>query len=164
MQSMELDPFAVVVGYVYAIGGGRAFVPWAMGAMVESHEVRERAAQAAARGEPEVWHREAFGMVEAAAIATGVIVGYPQLIAVWLVFKAAVAWGGWKDQAGTFNRYAVGTVLSIMFGAAGGTLALVLPGGDPWAIGIAFGPPLLAGLVRSFYRGPQWWRRLLGGS
>jgi hypothetical protein len=73
------------------------------------------------------------------------------------VFKGVATWSGWKEEAGTFNRFAVGTVMAMAFGAAGGALALALPRGDAWALGLAIGPVLLAGLVWSLYRGPAWW-------
>jgi hypothetical protein len=159
---MDLNPFAVIAGYVYAIGAGQLVVPRVLDDMQQSFEVRQRAEEALAkRGEPEVWHRSAFGIVEAAAVTTGVMLGFPEIIAGWVVLKAVVAWGGWKHEAGTFNRWVVGTVMAISFAAAGGALAHALPARDWWALGLVIGPLVQAGLVWSLYRGPKWWPRAL---
>jgi hypothetical protein len=102
-----------------------------------------------------------------------------ELIAAWLVLKAASGWKGWGETPGVFNRFITGTSVSLAFGLGGGALAWGLSVHDCWLIaGGTLGPVVFGLLTASFYWGmeldePQpvreppnqvmkWWRCFWG--
>jgi hypothetical protein len=148
----DLNPGAVIAGYLWAVVVGGRFVSSAMQAV---------------RGETsppkEQWHRAAIGLAERVLVVTATLLLSPELVAGWLVLKVANSWRGWGSDPGRFNRFASGTVLSLSFGAAGGGLAYGLSNGYvPLVVGTLVGPLAFALLLSSLYQGPVWWQKWWG--
>lgn len=139
---------SVLVGYLWSAVAGNYFVSRTMLAIPTTQSAPGRH-----------WHRGALGLVERILATTAVLIGSQALIAAWLVLKAASAWTTWKEQPGIFNRWAVGTVLSVGFGAAAGAMAFALGDGSlSLFAGAALGPVLVCGLIASIYRWEgTWW-------
>lgn len=153
------DEVIVVAGYLWAVPIAAWPIQWAMCRMPHHPDRITKAKDAAAAGHPEVWHRTAFGLAERSVVATGTAIGAPEVIAGWLVFKVSMSWGRWPEEAGTFNRFAVGTVLSLAFAASGGAL-IAAHKLDIWTVaGLFAGPLLLAGFIWSLYRFELWGRK-----
>ncbi len=62
--------------------------------------------------------KSAQGFIERFLYMTAWLVGYPELIAVWLALKVASQWKRWSEDAG-YNTFLVGTALSVFWGSAG---------------------------------------------
>ena len=147
LSPSDLSPLAVVAGYIWAIG----CAGWAMPRLLIVVGTRHKKGQQ--------WHRAALGLVEQVVTVTGVLLLASEVILGWVVFKTALRWGDWGKAAGLFNRYAIGTVVSLTFGASGGALAYALSTGNrSLAAAALLGPWVLAGFVYSLYRGPKWWK------
>ena len=146
----DLNPLAVVIGYLWAVVVGGLAVPWVMRVIpAEQRDLGER------------WNRSLIGLAERLVAATATFLLSVELAAAWLVLKAAGNWGGWHDKPGVFNRFAFGTILSLAFGASGAVLAYALSHGEQaLGAGAVFGPLALAGFAYSLCRGPHWWMHI----
>jgi hypothetical protein len=153
---IDINPWAIVAGYGWGILAGGFVVPRMMILLrTEPIPLDENDEQQKDPAPEAGWHREGLGIVERAVFVTAVLLESEWLAGAWLVFKAASAWGAWSKAPGIFNRYAIGTALSIAFGASGGVLAFALSHGDRLQFGAAVGGPVvLTLLVISVYRGP----------
>jgi hypothetical protein len=107
------------------------------------------------------WHRGAFGFVERALVVTTVLIGSAELIAAWLILKVAMRWPGWSEEIGTYNRFMIGTALSIGTSACGALAALaVTDGGMIESVGLLATPLIASLFIITLYRGPRWWQRV----
>lgn len=70
-----------------------------------------------------VWDTSAMSMVERAVYFVGVYAGQFTLVGAWLVLKVASNWTAWKSEPGLFNRFAIGTGLSLLVTGAGAHMA-----------------------------------------
>jgi hypothetical protein len=145
----------VVAGYLWAVPIAAWPIQRVMRLMPEHPDRVREAAEAADVGQPEVWHRTAFGIAERSVVATAAAIRAPEVIAGWLVFKVAMSWGRWPHQPGTFNRFAVGTVLSLAFAVSGGALISSTLNTSTVA-GLLAGPILLTAFIWSLYRWERW--------
>ena len=136
-------PAAVALAYTYAILAGGYTMPRLMNRIGSRHSAGEQ------------WYRAGLGFVEQIVTVSAVLIGRIELIAAWVVFKVALRWGGWGSEAGLFSRYAIGTVASLSFGAAGGTIAYQLHQQDGLlpSLAIALAPLAIAGWIALLYDG-----------
>lgn len=150
------EDVAVIAGYFWAVVIGGPVVAIVMGRLHRVPLPHVAGKEELPDPRPSAgWHREALGIVERSLTVTAVLLRSPELVAAWLVFKAASSWWSWKDAPGVFNRYAVGTALSLAFGASGGALVLALSSGNSsLVVGLLVGPLILAVLVLSAYTDP----------
>ena len=155
-MNLRGEDVAVIAGFFWAVMVGGPVVSIVMGRLhKEPMPGHEKDAQQPSEPPSVRWHREALGIVERSLTVTAVLLRSPELVAAWLVFKAASAWTSWKDAPGVFNRYAVGTALSLAFGASGGALILALSSGNSnLVVALLVAPLALAILVLSTYDDP----------
>ena len=150
-------PIAAGIAYGYAVLLAGFIMPRLMTRVGTRHGTREQ------------WYRAGLGFVEQIVTVSAVLVGRIELVLGWVAFKIALRWGGWGSEPGLFNRYAIGTVVSMGFSAAGGTIAIQLHRADhlldvlPTVGLIGMSPLVVAGWIALLYDGrspdKNRWRR-----
>jgi len=66
-----------------------------------------------------------LGIIERGFYTTVLIMGAPNLIAVWLALKVVPKWNRWEgDERVTYNVFLIGNVISVAFGIIGAWIAL----------------------------------------
>ncbi len=74
-----------------------------------------------------LWQAGCVGFTERLIYTTAIVVGLSEIIAVWLVMKAAIQWKSEETKSvKTFYAYLVGNGLSLIFGLVGGGIILLL--------------------------------------
>ncbi len=117
-------------------------------------------------GEPDrrdgIWHTAAVAQVERAIVFGGVVAGRPaEVIAAWLVLKAAMSWHQWQGTPGVFNAFAVGTGLNVIW-ATCAALAPTKALEQDWLalLGLVVFPPAVLASVAASSVAPPRSRRL----
>jgi hypothetical protein len=73
------------------------------------------------------WLAAGVGLVERIIYTTSVAFDSLELVAVWLVMKAAIEWKAEETRSlASFYVYLIGTALSLIIGLAGGAIILAL--------------------------------------
>ena len=154
LSPRALTPVAVGAAFVYSVIVGGLLVPVVM------RRVRPRYHPTGP------WHRAAFGFIERPLVMIAVLLLSAEIIAAWLVLKAASSWRGWGEEPGVFNRFVLGTGVSLAFASAGGGIAWgIVLSAPALAIGCAIAPLVLFGMVWSLYPCEgNWWTALWGAT
>jgi hypothetical protein len=108
------------------------------------------------------WRTGPLGLVERFVYFAAALAGVPEVIAAWLVLKAASGWKRWTDHPGTFNKFAIGTALNLACGVSGSVMAVGAAQWDWWLVIAAMAAPLaLMLLVVLHVQAPDWLLRYI---
>lgn len=144
-----MDPLpSFVVGAAYALVVGMA-----VGFVIAKLRAKRRRRR---------WYSASASVVERSIYFVAVATGQYVLAAGWIALKAAGSWNTWSKKAGVFNRFMLGTGLSLLYGGAGGWLPTSLMRWD-WreAVVVALAPVVVTIFVLATELAPLTLRRLL---
>jgi len=113
------DVLAYVVGYAFTVIIGQAVIYPLMAFLLQKIGEQEQ--------REFLWLAAGVGIVERVIYTTSVVLGQYELMAIWLVLKAAVEWKSEeKRNLSSFYVYLIGNGMSIIFGYLGGVVVLAL--------------------------------------
>lgn len=120
-------PLNLLIGYSVSIILGGLVIEWAM-KLVRSHSEVLRKEKINAKRD--MYLVRILGLLERILYTTCIVVEEPAGIAAWLAIKVLTRWAGEEHRWANIseaNIYLIGNLLTVIFGAGGGLLCVLLP-------------------------------------
>ncbi len=140
---------SISIGWLYAIVIGHFLISWAVDRLWEPTKWEKNPDV-----RPFAYLPRLVGIVGRNIYFAGILLGFPELIAVWLALKVAGQWGRWEDDYRLgeiilpgrifYNIFLIGTALSIAYSYVGTEITKYLEASQ-WELAVGIGVALPIG-------------------
>lgn len=122
----EIDPIALLLGYLYAIFVGDMILKWFRNLMFECLDPKT---QEEGKIDGSEWQGTLMGIVERILYVSSLLLGYGEFIFAWLIIKMAGGWKIWTDSKHgrpLFSVSLIGSGLSILYTLVGYLIIMMI--------------------------------------